>query len=111
MIPVSYDEYLNMTERTLRESLENVSNSQCIRGDHKYPVIMLKAVVSQNLWILHVFYRVISSNIDINILNQSPLFINVSNGTTCKCPFHINSVQYKHMYYLSNGYTPIMLLL
>jgi len=39
------------------------------RGDHRKPTIILEAVALQDLWIWHTFFRVASSNNDINVLN------------------------------------------
>nr|GEW68749.1 putative nuclease HARBI1 isoform X2 [Tanacetum cinerariifolium] len=40
----------------------------------KYPTIMLEAVASQDLWILHAFYGIAGVNNDINVFDNSSLF-------------------------------------
>ena len=45
------------------------------RGDQKVPTIILEAVASHDLWIWHAFFGVAGSNNDINVLNQSTLFM------------------------------------
>ncbi|XP_071699373.1 uncharacterized protein [Rutidosis leptorrhynchoides] len=44
------------------------------RGDHEGPTIMLEAVASYDMWILHAFFGQAGSNNDINVLNESNLF-------------------------------------
>ena len=51
------------------------------RGDHQYPTIMLEATASYDLWIWHSFFGPLVSNNDINVLNQSPLYVTERNGT------------------------------
>lgn len=54
------------------------------------------------------FFGVAKSN-DINNLDQSQLFKVILNGTAPSCPFRVNRVHYKHMYYINippMGYTP-----
>jgi len=48
---------------------------QFTRGDYGVPTIMLEAVASLDLWIWHVFFGAAGSNNDINVLDQSPLFV------------------------------------
>ncbi|KAL6883427.1 hypothetical protein ACP4OV_010841 [Aristida adscensionis] len=53
---------------------------QHVRGDHGVPTIILEAVASQDLHIWHAFFGMAGSNNDINVLNQSPLFIEAIKG-------------------------------
>ena len=48
---------------------------QFTRGDQKVPTIILEAVASHDLWIWHAFFGVAGSNNDINVLNQSTIFL------------------------------------
>ncbi|XP_022041073.1 uncharacterized protein LOC110943644 [Helianthus annuus] len=43
---------------------------------------------------------------DINVLQQSPLFLTERNGTAPKCPFYVNNHLYKRGYYLTDGIYP-----
>ncbi|XP_071726768.1 protein ALP1-like [Rutidosis leptorrhynchoides] len=79
---------------------------QYTRGDHKNPTIMLEAVASYDLLILHAFFRMAGSNNDINVLNQSPVFDKLKNGTTPSATFKVNGNQYTKGYYLVNGIYP-----
>lgn len=48
----------------------------------------------------------LSSNNDMNILNQSPLFLAKQNGIVPKCPMHVHSWLYKRGYYLTDEIYP-----
>ena len=50
------------------------------RGDHGVPTIILEAVASHDRWIWHAFFGVAGSNNDINVLNQSHLFVEQLRG-------------------------------
>jgi hypothetical protein len=58
---------------------------QFTREDIKHPTIILEVVAFHDRWIWHTFFGVVGSNNDINVLNQSPLFIYVIRGHTPKC--------------------------
>ncbi|KAJ0548022.1 putative harbinger transposase-derived protein [Helianthus annuus] len=79
---------------------------QYMRGDHQYPTVMLEAVASQDLWIWHAFCGPAGSQNDINVLQQSPLFLAQPNGTAPNCPFQVNNHLYKRGYYLTDGIYP-----
>ena len=79
---------------------------QYMRGDHSHPTVMLEAVASQDLWVLHAFCGPAGSQNDINVLQQSPLFLTERNGTAPKCPFYVNNHLYKRGYYLTDGIYP-----
>ncbi|XP_021985573.1 uncharacterized protein LOC110881697 [Helianthus annuus] len=98
--PDENDEYLNMAERTSQ------LRGQYMREDHRYPTIMLEVMVSQDLWIWHAFCGPPGSQNDINVLQQTPLFLTQRNGTAPKCPFYVNNHLYKRGYYLTDGIYP-----
>ncbi|XP_022024556.2 uncharacterized protein LOC110924885 [Helianthus annuus] len=79
---------------------------QYMRGDHIYLTVMLEAVASQDLWIWHAFCGPPGSQNDINVLQQSPLFLTQQNGTVPKCPFYVNNHLYKRGYYLTDEIYP-----
>ena len=79
---------------------------QYTRGDQGVPTIMLEAVASHDLWIWHAYFGVPSSNNDINVLNQSPLFTNILQGTAPTVLFIVNGNQYNMGYYLADGIYP-----
>jgi hypothetical protein len=67
---------------------------------------MLEAVASADLWIWYAFFGAAGSNKDINVLNQSPLFIEVLQGRAPSVQFHINGIEYNMGYYLAYGIYP-----
>ena len=79
---------------------------QYTRGDHKVPTIMIECAASQDLWIWHSFFGPAGSNNDVNVLNQSPLFQNVRNGSAPDTSFSLNGRHYRHGYYLTDGIYP-----
>jgi hypothetical protein len=76
------------------------------RGDHQYPTIMLEATASNDLWIWHSFFGPLGSNNDINVLNQSPLYVSERNGTAPNISFILGGRLYKRGYYLTDGIYP-----
>nr|XP_043617238.1 uncharacterized protein LOC122589057 [Erigeron canadensis] len=79
---------------------------QYTRGDHHGPTISLEAVASQDCWIWHAYFGVASSNNDINVLNQSPLFNPFEDGTAPLVPFTVNGTEYQYPHYLVDGIYP-----
>jgi hypothetical protein len=68
-------------------------------GDIKHPTIILEVVASHDRWICHIFL-VTNSNNDINMLNQSQLFVDVIREYAHKVSFTINNHEYYMGYYL-----------
>ncbi|GKA94610.1 ALP1-like protein [Tanacetum coccineum] len=83
-----------------------VSIRYTIRGDKKYPTIMLEAVVSQDLWIWHAFYGMAGANNDINVLDNSPLFDDLLDDLAPVVSYVVNGVEYRNGYYLADGIYP-----
>lgn len=79
---------------------------QYTRGDQKYPTIILEAVASYDLHIWHAFFGIPGSNNDINVLNQSPLFIEAIKCEAPQIQFTVNGTQYNTGYYLADGIYP-----
>jgi hypothetical protein len=71
-----------------------------------YPAISLEVVASRDRWICHAFFGIIGSNNDINVLNKSPLFIDVIRGHTPKVSFTVNDREHHMGYYLVDGIYP-----
>ncbi|GJV97280.1 ALP1-like protein [Tanacetum coccineum] len=65
------------------------------RGDKTYPTILLEAVASYDLWILHAFFRVAGANNDLTVLNNSPLFDDLLDGIDPVAPFECNGVTFE----------------
>jgi hypothetical protein len=66
----------------------------------KHPIIIIEVVVSHDRWIWHAFSEVASSNNDINVLNQSPLFVDIIRGHTSEVSFIVNDREHHMGYYL-----------
>ena len=79
---------------------------QFTRGDYGVPTITLEAVASHDLRIWHAFFGVPGPNNDINVLNQSPLFIEALKGQAPQVQFSVNGRQYNTGYYLADGIYP-----
>ncbi|XP_052627138.1 uncharacterized protein LOC111891377 [Lactuca sativa] len=67
------------------------------------PSLVLEAVASQNLWILHAYFGVAGSNNNVNVLDQSPIFDDLLSGKAPDAPFTVNGNEYKFGYYLTDG--------
>ena len=73
------------------------------RGDHDVPTIILEAVASHDRWIWLAFFGAAGSNNDINVLNQSHLFVEQLRGEAPKVQYSINGREYNIGYYLADG--------
>ena len=63
-------------------------------------------MASHDLWIWHAFFGVAGSNDDINVLNQSTLFIEELKGQAPQVHYAVNGNQYSAGYYLADGIYP-----
>jgi hypothetical protein len=79
---------------------------QFTRGDQKVPTLILEAVASHDLWIWHAFLGAAGSNNDINILNQSTVFINELKGQAPRVQYMVNGNQHNIGYFLADGIYP-----
>ncbi|GJW07753.1 ALP1-like protein [Tanacetum coccineum] len=83
-----------------------MSRKLSLRGDKKYPTIMLEAVASYDLWIWHAFFGVAGANNDLTILNNSPLFDDLLDDVAPVAPFECNGVAFEKGYYLADDIYP-----
>nr|GEY57552.1 protein ALP1-like [Tanacetum cinerariifolium] len=81
-------------------------HGQFARGDKKYPIIMLEAIASYDLWIWHAFFGVAGANNDLTVLNNSPLFDDLLDDIAPVAPFECNRVTFKKRYYLVDDIYP-----
>jgi hypothetical protein len=79
---------------------------QFTRGDQKVPTLILEAVASHDLWIWHAFFGAAGSNNDINVLNQSTVFINELKGQAPRVQYMVNGNQHNIGYFLADGIYP-----
>lgn len=75
-------------------------------GKDGVPTLVLKAVASQNLWIWHSFFGLPGSLNDINVLDCSHLFDNLSQGLAPPVKFNVNGTNYQTGSYLADGIYP-----
>ncbi|RWR93432.1 putative nuclease HARBI1 [Cinnamomum micranthum f. kanehirae] len=76
------------------------------RGDHREPSLILEAMVLCDLWIWHAFFGLPGSQNDINVLDRSPIFIDLAEGRTLSANYSINGHEYTTGYYLTDGIYP-----
>ncbi|CAO2141030.1 unnamed protein product [Urochloa humidicola] len=88
------------------ERCPNAWKGQFTRGDQKFPTLILEAVASHDLWIWHAFFGVAGANNDINVLNQSSLFLEELKGQAPRVQYMVNGNQYNTGYYLADGIYP-----
>jgi hypothetical protein len=88
------------------EQLSSRLTGPIYTGGIKHPTIILKIVASHDRWIWYVFFGVTGSNNDINVLNQSLLFVDVIRGRTPKVSFTVNGRVHHMGYYLIDGIYP-----
>jgi hypothetical protein len=88
------------------ENCPTAWKGQYTTGRYGVPTIILEAVASYDLRIWHAFFGVAGSNNDINVLNQSPLFIESIKGEAPRVQFSVNGRQYNTGYYLVDEIYP-----
>ena len=76
------------------------------RGHKKEPTIIVEAVASKDLWIWHVFFGMLGSHNDINVLHRSPIFARLAEGQGPQVNYSINGNDYTMGYYLADGIYP-----
>eukprot|EP00918_Siedleckia_nematoides_P014899 GHVU01032317.1.p1 GENE.GHVU01032317.1~~GHVU01032317.1.p1 ORF type:complete len:448 (+),score=58.83 GHVU01032317.1:216-1559(+) len=72
----------------------------------KHPTVVLEAVADAELWLWHVSFGGPGSLNDLNILDRSPLFDRVAQGTAPEVGYVVNGTEYKMAYYLADGIYP-----
>ncbi|XP_047320429.1 uncharacterized protein LOC124924432 [Impatiens glandulifera] len=70
------------------------------------PTLILKVVVSYNLWIWHAFFGLPGSHNDINVLERSHVFSEITRGKGPSVNYSINGHDYNLGYYLADGIYP-----
>jgi hypothetical protein len=85
------------------ENCPTAWKGQHTNGHYGVPTVILEAVASYELHIWHAFFGVAGSNNDINVLNQSPLFIEAIKGEAPRVQFSVNGNQYNTRYYVADG--------
>ena len=76
------------------------------RGDHREPSLILEAVASYDVWIWHAFFGLLGSHNDMNVLDRSPIFTDLTECQTPSSNYSINGHEYTTDYYLADGIYP-----
>ncbi|KAF8397075.1 hypothetical protein HHK36_018713 [Tetracentron sinense] len=71
-------------------------------GRHGSPTIILEAVASYDLWIWYTYFDLPDSNNDINVLQSSNLFANLTQGIAPPAHYTIQGTEYNVGYYLAD---------
>nr|GEU48153.1 hypothetical protein [Tanacetum cinerariifolium] len=111
--PDAFDEYLQMSERTARDSLTNFNKCIIYLYMSEYlrkPTLEDVENVYNKHLTAHGFSGMLGSidcaNNDINVLDNSPLFDDLLNDTAPVLPYVVNSVGYEKGCYLADGIYP-----
>ena len=75
-------------------------------GHQKKPTIILEVVVSYDLWICYAFFGMRRSFNDLNVLDRSPLFSDLTQGKAPPVYYTINGHTCNMGYYLTDGIYP-----
>ncbi|KAF8377336.1 hypothetical protein HHK36_030713 [Tetracentron sinense] len=75
-------------------------------GRHGSPTVILEAVASYDLWIWHAYFGLSGSNNDINVLQSSNLFANLTQGIAPLAYYTIQGTEYNVGYYLADCIYP-----
>ncbi|XP_028071490.1 uncharacterized protein LOC114273868 [Camellia sinensis] len=88
--------------------VEKLSNgmARSMRRPSEKANIILKAVVSYDLWIWHSFFGMSGSHNDLNVLDRSPLFSDLAQGKAPHVHYTLNGHTYNMDYYLADGMYP-----
>ena len=79
---------------------------QYTKGVYKYPTVVLEAVASHDMWFWHDNFGSPGSLNDVNILDHSPLFNKMLDGTGPDTSFLCRGTQFQFGYYLVDGIYP-----
>ncbi|XP_020272171.1 uncharacterized protein LOC109847350 [Asparagus officinalis] len=106
IVEVYGDEYLRTPNvddvaRLLQKGEERAWTGQ-YSGRHGGPTIILEVVASYDLWIWHAYFGLPGSNNDINVLQSSNLFDNLSQCIAPHAHYTIQGKNYDVGYYLAD---------
>ena len=65
--------------------------------------IILEVVVDQGLHIWHIFFGLLGSTNDLNVLDRLPLIHNILTSKACGMTFKVNGQEYNRYYLLVDG--------
>ncbi|XP_038717267.1 uncharacterized protein LOC120010555 [Tripterygium wilfordii] len=70
------------------------------------PTLILEAIASYDLWIWHAFFGLSGSHNDINVLDRSFVFSDLTQGRFPPVHYYVNDHHYSIGYYLAYGIYP-----
>jgi hypothetical protein len=73
------------------------------KGHKGKPTMILEAVATEDLRILHAYFVLPRSHNDINVLQRSSVFDDLANGRAPPVEFNVNGNIYNICYYLADG--------
>jgi hypothetical protein len=80
---------------------------KCMYSGHiREPTIILEVVASNDLWIWHTFFGLPGSHNDINVLEMSFIFYELTQMRASQVNYSINGHDYTMGYYLADGIYP-----
>ncbi|KAL4577102.1 hypothetical protein LXL04_013205 [Taraxacum kok-saghyz] len=81
------------------------NHGQFTQGHRKHATMILEAVASQDLWFWHCYFGPAGSNNDLNVLQMSPIFNHILNGTAPDTSFQLWAVFVKTIAFPDNEVT------
>jgi len=87
---------------------KNCSNAHrgAFQGKDEVATVALEAAVDCRLWFWHAWFGMPGANNDLNILDRSPFFRDLTAGRTPAVNFTINNKEHNLGYYLVDGIYP-----
>jgi hypothetical protein len=76
------------------------------RGHKGKPALILEAVASKSLRVWHVFFGMLGSHNDINVIQRSPVFDDLAHGRTVPIRLKVNDHDYNRDYYVADKIYP-----
>ena len=67
---------------------------------------ILEAIANQSTWFWHAFFGFLGDNNDINVLDRSPLVLNLLKSEGHDMTFYVNGHEYPRFYLLTDGIYP-----
>ncbi|OAD74608.1 hypothetical protein PHYBLDRAFT_168010 [Phycomyces blakesleeanus NRRL 1555(-)] len=102
----AYQNTINLNVDSDVEEYEHFLNNPDYTGRKHEPTLILEAVSSQDLRLWHSYFGLHGSLNDINVLDQSDVFQEITEGTASVVHYNIGGKTYDMGYYLADGIYP-----